>query len=167
MLRHSLTTIQTFYHGLDDPTQGILNAKGIFLYKTLNKAFQILEKNVLLKLDFSKECHIKPNPKTVVSAGEININSGHEILTEEFRALSTKINSEFMKIKGELKEIYGDRMQGPNCGSGGKFDGRFSEHCSGNGRIGGSMSGVGEGKDESMGGIGGGLLDRHSMVSND
>nr|GEX37412.1 hypothetical protein [Tanacetum cinerariifolium] len=35
--------IQTFYHGLDDPTQGILEARGIFLYNTPNEAFKILE----------------------------------------------------------------------------------------------------------------------------
>ncbi|GJQ90285.1 putative reverse transcriptase domain-containing protein [Tanacetum coccineum] len=62
---------------------------------------------------------------------------------------------------------YEDRMQGPNGGSSGKFEGGFGEHYDGNSGIGGSMSGVGEGKDESMGGIGGGSLVRRSMVSND
>ncbi|GKD97263.1 hypothetical protein Tco_1381160 [Tanacetum coccineum] len=37
------TIIQIFYHGLDDPTQGILDAGGIFLYNTPNEAFKILE----------------------------------------------------------------------------------------------------------------------------
>ncbi|GKD51646.1 reverse transcriptase domain-containing protein [Tanacetum coccineum] len=46
------TIIQIFYRGLDDPTQGILDTGGIFLYNTPNKAFQILEDKVLLKLDF-------------------------------------------------------------------------------------------------------------------
>ncbi|GJX92436.1 hypothetical protein Tco_0345762 [Tanacetum coccineum] len=45
---HGLTKgdiIQIFYHGLDEPTQGILDvtAGGIFLYKTPNQAFQFLE----------------------------------------------------------------------------------------------------------------------------
>ncbi|GKC10295.1 reverse transcriptase domain-containing protein [Tanacetum coccineum] len=56
--RHGLTKstiIQVFYHGLEDPTQGILDAGGIFLYNTPNEAFKILEDKVLLKLDFSKE----------------------------------------------------------------------------------------------------------------
>ncbi|GKA27817.1 ankyrin repeat family protein [Tanacetum coccineum] len=39
-------------------------------------------------------------------------------------------------------------------GSGGTLEGRFGEHCGGNGGIGGSMFRVGEGKDESMGGMG-------------
>ncbi|GKF43884.1 reverse transcriptase domain-containing protein [Tanacetum coccineum] len=58
---HGLTKgiiIQIFYRGLDDPTQGILDAGGIFLYNTLNEAFKILEDKVLLKLVFSKDSHI-------------------------------------------------------------------------------------------------------------
>nr|GEY86646.1 hypothetical protein [Tanacetum cinerariifolium] len=51
----------------------------------------------------------------------------------------------------------------PNGGSGGKFEGRFGEHCGGNGRIGGFMSGVEEGNGE----MGGGSLARRSMMSND
>ncbi|GJX50451.1 hypothetical protein Tco_0277296 [Tanacetum coccineum] len=62
-------------------------------------------------------------------------------------------------------QVMHDVIRGPNGGSGGKFEGRFGEHCCGNGGIGGSMSGVGEGKDESMGGMGGGSLARRSMVS--
>ncbi|GKC26680.1 hypothetical protein Tco_1033974 [Tanacetum coccineum] len=67
---HGLTKgmiIQIFYHGLDDPTQEILDARGIFLYKTPNEAFKILEDKVPLKLDFSDDSH-NPKPKTVVSA---------------------------------------------------------------------------------------------------
>ncbi|GKC25642.1 reverse transcriptase domain-containing protein [Tanacetum coccineum] len=37
------TIIQIFYHGLDDATQAILDAKGIFLYKTPNVAYQLLK----------------------------------------------------------------------------------------------------------------------------
>ncbi|GJT64684.1 hypothetical protein Tco_1016164 [Tanacetum coccineum] len=42
------TIIQIFYHGLDDPTQGILDAGGIFFFNTPNEAFKILEDKVLL-----------------------------------------------------------------------------------------------------------------------
>ncbi|GJU69890.1 hypothetical protein Tco_1256149 [Tanacetum coccineum] len=45
------TIIQIFYHGLNEPTQAILDAKGIFLYKTPNEAHQLLKDRVLLKLD--------------------------------------------------------------------------------------------------------------------
>ncbi|GKC67784.1 reverse transcriptase domain-containing protein [Tanacetum coccineum] len=55
------TIVPIFYHGLDGPTQGILDAGGIFLYNTPNKAFQILEDKVILKLDFLGEFRISPN----------------------------------------------------------------------------------------------------------
>ncbi|GKD42719.1 hypothetical protein Tco_1267364, partial [Tanacetum coccineum] len=96
--------IQTFYHGLDNPTQGILDAGWIFLYNTPNEAFKILKDKVLLKLDFSKSSQNIPYLKTVVSTGESNIISNHAILMKKFESLTTKIYSEFMKIRGELKE---------------------------------------------------------------
>nr|GEZ31270.1 reverse transcriptase domain-containing protein [Tanacetum cinerariifolium] len=53
---HGLTKgaiIQIFYHGLDEPTQGILDitAGGIFLHKSPNQAFQLLQDKVLFKHD--------------------------------------------------------------------------------------------------------------------
>ncbi|GJR21843.1 reverse transcriptase domain-containing protein [Tanacetum coccineum] len=75
------TIIQIFYRGLDDPTQVILYARGIFLYNTPNEAFKILEDN------------------------RNNIISDHEVLMEKFKALATKIDSEFLKIRKELKEM--------------------------------------------------------------
>ncbi|GJT89673.1 hypothetical protein Tco_1078518 [Tanacetum coccineum] len=69
------TIIQIFYHGLDKPTQAILDVGGIFLYKTPNggiflyktpnEAHHLLEDRVLLKLDLSKENKTKPLRKTV------------------------------------------------------------------------------------------------------
>nr|GEV34510.1 reverse transcriptase domain-containing protein [Tanacetum cinerariifolium] len=106
--RHDLTNgtiIQIFYHGLDDPTQGILDARGIFLYNTPNEAFKILEDKVLLKLDFSDDSQNIPKPKTIISAGESNINPDHAILVDKFKALATKINSEFLIIRKELNEM--------------------------------------------------------------
>ncbi|GJZ89467.1 hypothetical protein Tco_0661249 [Tanacetum coccineum] len=97
------TVVHILYHGLEGPTQGILDAKGIFLYNTPNEAFQILEDKVLLKLDFSEEFQI--SPKTVVSAGGSNIDSYHAMLMEKFEDLVTKIDSEFLIIRKELKEM--------------------------------------------------------------
>ncbi|GKB16206.1 hypothetical protein Tco_0850129 [Tanacetum coccineum] len=57
----------------------------------------------------------------------------------------------------------GKGLLGPNGRSGGRFEDRFGEHYGGNGRIGG----VGEGKDELIGGMGVGSLARRLMVSND
>ncbi|GJR54092.1 hypothetical protein Tco_1404613 [Tanacetum coccineum] len=45
--------IKIVYHGLNEIAQEVLNATagGIFLYKTPNQAYQLLEDKVLLKLD--------------------------------------------------------------------------------------------------------------------
>ncbi|GJW50016.1 hypothetical protein Tco_0091367 [Tanacetum coccineum] len=61
----------------------------------------------------------------------------------------------------------GKGLLGPSGGSSGLIEGRLGERCGGNGGRGGSMSGVGEGKVDSIGGMRGGLLAICSMVSND
>ncbi|GJU22187.1 hypothetical protein Tco_1155529 [Tanacetum coccineum] len=99
------TIIQTFYRSLDGATQGILGAGGIFLYNTPNEAFKILEDKVLLKLDFSGKSQNNPKPKTVVFSGGNNINPDHSILMDKFKALAIKIDSEFVKIRKELKKM--------------------------------------------------------------
>nr|GEV41108.1 reverse transcriptase domain-containing protein [Tanacetum cinerariifolium] len=105
---HGLTKgiiIQIFYRGLDGPTQEILDAGGIFLHNTPKEAFKILEDKVLLKLDFSDESQNSPNPKTIVSTGESNLNFDHALLMGKFKALTQKINYDFSKIRNELKEM--------------------------------------------------------------
>ncbi|GJV81217.1 reverse transcriptase domain-containing protein [Tanacetum coccineum] len=97
------TIVHIFYHGLDGPTQGIVDAGGIFLYNTPNEAFKLLEDKVLFQLDFSGEFQI--SLKTVVSSGGNNIDSYHAMLMEKFEALATKIDSEFLIIRKELKEM--------------------------------------------------------------
>ncbi|GKE54363.1 hypothetical protein Tco_1489519 [Tanacetum coccineum] len=61
----------------------------------------------------------------------------------------------------------GKGLLGPNRGSGGTNEGRFGEHCGGNGRTGGSKFGVGEGNVVSMGGIGGGAFAIRLIVLKD
>ncbi|GJX75320.1 hypothetical protein Tco_0313915 [Tanacetum coccineum] len=70
--------IQIFYHGLDDPTQDILDAGGIFLYKTPKEAFKILEDKVLLKLDFSNDSQNNLKPKTIVSVELKDMRDGRK-----------------------------------------------------------------------------------------
>ncbi|GKB29266.1 reverse transcriptase domain-containing protein [Tanacetum coccineum] len=63
--------IKIFYHGLSEITQKVLNAAagGIFLYKTPNQTYQLLEDKVLLKLDWAKNQKTKsPLKKTVAFA---------------------------------------------------------------------------------------------------
>ncbi|GKA75997.1 reverse transcriptase domain-containing protein [Tanacetum coccineum] len=73
--------IQIFYHGFEDATQEILNAGGIFLYKTPNEAYKLLEDRVLLKLDWSKDAKNKP-PKKTISFAE---GSDHSKLMEKIK----------------------------------------------------------------------------------
>ncbi|GKC41571.1 reverse transcriptase domain-containing protein [Tanacetum coccineum] len=64
------TIIQIFYHGLDDPTHGILDVGEIFLFNTPNEAFKILEDKGDVKA--IEEDEIKPfqtmsNPNPIMS----------------------------------------------------------------------------------------------------
>ncbi|GJY16399.1 reverse transcriptase domain-containing protein [Tanacetum coccineum] len=85
----------------EEPTQAILDARGIFLYKTPNEAHQLLEDQVLLKLDWSKENKTKPLCKTVAFA-ESEENSP---LLEKIEALTIRIDSQFKEIRGDMKEM--------------------------------------------------------------
>nr|GEU51280.1 retrovirus-related Pol polyprotein from transposon 17.6 [Tanacetum cinerariifolium] len=62
------TIIQIFYHGLDEATQAIHDARRNFLYKTPNEAHRLLEDRVLLKLNWSKDIKAKPLWKIVAFA---------------------------------------------------------------------------------------------------
>nr|GEY37505.1 hypothetical protein [Tanacetum cinerariifolium] len=55
--------LQIFNHDLDDPTQGILDARGIFLYNTPNEAFKILED----KENVTEPFPTLPNPQPINS----------------------------------------------------------------------------------------------------
>ncbi|GKA35998.1 reverse transcriptase domain-containing protein [Tanacetum coccineum] len=74
---------------------------GIFLYKTPNEAHQLLEDRVLLKLDWSKENKTKPLRKTVAFAE----SEEHSPLLEKMEALTTRIDSQFKEIRGDMKEM--------------------------------------------------------------
>ncbi|GKB53089.1 hypothetical protein Tco_0903842, partial [Tanacetum coccineum] len=84
-----------------EPTQAILDAGGIFLFKTSNEAHQLLEDRVLLKLDWLKENKTKPFRKTIAFAeSEENLP-----LLEKMEALTTRVDSQFKEIKGDMKEM--------------------------------------------------------------
>nr|GEY36977.1 reverse transcriptase domain-containing protein [Tanacetum cinerariifolium] len=95
---HSLgrgTIIQIFYHGLDKATQAILDAGGIFLYKTRNEAHRLLKDRVLLKLDWSKDIKAKALRKTVAFAE----SSGNSQLMEKICGGARSVMWEFLKMK--------------------------------------------------------------------
>ncbi|GJS16032.1 hypothetical protein Tco_0410504 [Tanacetum coccineum] len=84
-----------FYHGLSEITQEVMNVKagGIFLYKTLNQAYQLLEDKVLLKLYWAKNKKTKTSlKKTVAFADEVAKNHQASIqnLETKFDRLADK-----------------------------------------------------------------------------
>ncbi|GJU00055.1 reverse transcriptase domain-containing protein [Tanacetum coccineum] len=103
---HGLTKgaiIQIFYHGLDEPTQGILDvtAGGIFLYKSPNQAFQLLEDKVLFNLDWSTKSQTEHHGKYVAFSGGSNSNNDNSRLMEKPKAMDSQIIS----LKEELQDM--------------------------------------------------------------
>ncbi|GJR79423.1 hypothetical protein Tco_0150208 [Tanacetum coccineum] len=98
---------QIFYHGLDEPTQGILDvtAGGIFLYKSPNQAFQFLDDKVLFKLDWSTKSQNEHHQKSVAFADGSNSNDDNSLLMEKLEALTIKIDSQFQTLKEEMHEM--------------------------------------------------------------
>ncbi|GJR26245.1 reverse transcriptase domain-containing protein [Tanacetum coccineum] len=95
---HSLTKgaiIQIFYHGLDEPTQGILDetAGGIFLHKSPNQAFQFLHDKVLFKLDWSTKSQNEHHQGSI--AFVVGSNNDNSRLVKKLEALPIKMDSEF------------------------------------------------------------------------
>nr|GFA26914.1 reverse transcriptase domain-containing protein [Tanacetum cinerariifolium] len=91
---HGLTKgaiIQIFYHGLDEPTQEILDitAGEIFLYKSPNQAFQLLEDKVLFKLDWSTKSQNKHHQKSISFANENDSNTDNSRFMEKLKAMDS------------------------------------------------------------------------------
>ncbi|GKC70714.1 hypothetical protein Tco_1116597 [Tanacetum coccineum] len=108
---HGLTKgviIQIFYHGLDEPTQGILNetAGGIFLYKSPNQAFQFINDKVLFKLDWSTKSKNKHHQKSVAFADGSNSNNDNSRLMEKLEVLTIKMDSQFTSLKEQLQDMH-------------------------------------------------------------
>ncbi|GJT52446.1 reverse transcriptase domain-containing protein [Tanacetum coccineum] len=88
--------IKIFYHGLNEITQEVLNAVvgGIFLYKTPNQAYQLLEDKVLLKLNWAKNQKSKPSlKKTIAFTDKGSSNSNTDKITARMDAMTMKIDA--------------------------------------------------------------------------
>ncbi|GJV88595.1 reverse transcriptase domain-containing protein [Tanacetum coccineum] len=88
--------IKIFYHGLYEITQEVLNATagGIFLYKTPNQAYQLLEDKVLLKLDWAKNQKTKPSlKKTIAFADKGSSNSDTDKIMARMDAMIMKMDA--------------------------------------------------------------------------
>ncbi|GJR54959.1 reverse transcriptase domain-containing protein [Tanacetum coccineum] len=94
--------IKIFYHGLNEITQEALNsaASGIFLYKTPNQAYQLLEDKVLLKLDWAKNQKTKSSlKKTVAFANERSSNSDTDKIIARMDAMTMKMDAQYKEMQ--------------------------------------------------------------------
>ncbi|GKE37614.1 reverse transcriptase domain-containing protein [Tanacetum coccineum] len=88
-------------------TQGILDgtAGGIFLYKSPNQVFQLLEDKVLFKLYWSTKSKNDHYQKFVSLADGSNGNNDNSRLMEKLEALTIKMDSQFQSLKEEMHEM--------------------------------------------------------------
>ncbi|GKA08586.1 hypothetical protein Tco_0687917 [Tanacetum coccineum] len=99
--------IKIFYHGLSEITQEVLNAAagGIFLYKTPNQAYQLLEDKVLLKLDWAKNQKTKSSlKKTVAFADEGSSNSDTDKIMARMDVMTLKMDAQYKELQLNAKK---------------------------------------------------------------
>ncbi|GJZ61998.1 hypothetical protein Tco_0618135 [Tanacetum coccineum] len=79
-------------------------AGGIFLYKTHNQAYQLLEDKVLLKLDWAKNQKPKSSlKKTVAFADEVSSNSDTDKIMARMDAMTIKMDAQYKEIQSRAK----------------------------------------------------------------
>ncbi|GKE72629.1 hypothetical protein Tco_1534670 [Tanacetum coccineum] len=103
--------IKIFYHGLKEITQEVLNAVacGIFLYKTPNQAYQLLEDKILLKLNWAKNQKTKSSLKKIVSfAAEGSSNYDTDKIMARMDAMTMKIDAQYKDFQFCSKQLNPD-----------------------------------------------------------
>ncbi|GKC17644.1 reverse transcriptase domain-containing protein, partial [Tanacetum coccineum] len=99
--------IKIFYHGLSEITQEVLNAVtgGIFLYKTPNQAYQLLEDKVLLKLDWAKNQKTKSSlKKTIAFVDEGSSNSDTDKIMARMDAMTIKMDAQYKELQSRANQ---------------------------------------------------------------
>ncbi|GKD17976.1 hypothetical protein Tco_1207134, partial [Tanacetum coccineum] len=99
--------IKIFYHGLSKITQEVLNAAagGIFLYKTPNQAYQLLEDKVLLKLDWAKNQKAKSSLKKTVAFADKDLQRQFNDFMKYQQSTNAFVKDTFMDLKTQLETI--------------------------------------------------------------
>ncbi|GJY13612.1 hypothetical protein Tco_0382921 [Tanacetum coccineum] len=103
--------IKIFFHGLSEITKEVLNAAagGIFLYKTPNQAYQLLEDKVLLKLDWAKNQKTKSSlKKTVAFADEGSSNTDTDKIMARMDAMTIKMDAQYKELQSRAKQPTSD-----------------------------------------------------------
>ncbi|GJV46570.1 hypothetical protein Tco_1431106 [Tanacetum coccineum] len=88
-------------------TQEVLNvaAGGIFLYKTPNQAYQLLEDKVLLKLDWAKNQKTKSSlKKTVAFTDEGSSNTDTDKIMARMDAMTIKMDAQYKELQSRAKK---------------------------------------------------------------
>nr|GEV77407.1 reverse transcriptase domain-containing protein [Tanacetum cinerariifolium] len=91
--------------------QEVINAtaSGIFLYKTPNQAYQLLEDKVILKLDWVKKQKTKSSlKKTVDFADEGNSNFDTDRIMAQMDAMTLKIDAQYKELYSNAKKTKPD-----------------------------------------------------------
>ncbi|GKE32074.1 hypothetical protein Tco_1451396 [Tanacetum coccineum] len=79
-------------------------AGGIFLYKTPNQAYQLLEDKFLLKLDWAKHQKLKTSlKKTVAFVDEGSSNSDTKKIMARMDAMTIKMDAQYKEIQSRAK----------------------------------------------------------------
>ncbi|GJW51616.1 hypothetical protein Tco_0092967 [Tanacetum coccineum] len=77
-----------------------IKAGGIFLYKTPNQAYQLLEDKVLLKLDWAKNQKTKSSLKKIVAfSDEGSSNSDTDKIMARMDAMTMKMDAQYKVIQ--------------------------------------------------------------------
>ena len=87
---------------MNETNQEVLNeaAGGIFLYKTPNQAYQLLEDKVLLKLDWAKNQKVKSSlKKTVAFIDETPRKTDTEKIMDRMDAMNLKMDAQYKELK--------------------------------------------------------------------
>ncbi|GKC42724.1 reverse transcriptase domain-containing protein [Tanacetum coccineum] len=103
--------IKIFYHGLNEITQKVMNAitVGIFLYKTPNQAYRLLEDKFLLKLDWAKNQKTKSSLKnTAAFADEGNGNFDTDKIMARMDAMTMKMDAHYKELQSRAKQPTSD-----------------------------------------------------------
>ncbi|GJW08251.1 hypothetical protein Tco_1570674 [Tanacetum coccineum] len=107
--------IKIFYYSLSEITQEVLNAAAgcIFLYKTPNQAYELLEDKVLLKLDWAKNQNTKSSlKKTIAFADGSSSNSDTNKIMARMDAMTLKMDAQSLpsntqpNLKGHNSKAY-------------------------------------------------------------
>ncbi|GJS43049.1 reverse transcriptase domain-containing protein [Tanacetum coccineum] len=113
---HGLTKgaiIQIFYHGLDEPTQRILDITtgGIFLYKSPNQAFQFLEDKVLFEHYWPIKSKNEHHRKSVAFADGSDSNTDNSRFMEKLKVVDSQIISLNEELQ-DMREKYNELRKG-------------------------------------------------------